>query len=532
MDLKIGFRRISRCAVTIVAVVMLVNGCVKVGPDFVKPEATISPGWMEAGGYKQINTKTEEYRDWWRSFNDPVLDKLIQDAYHQNLPLRIAGVRVLGARAQLGVAIGELYPQSQKAGGDVTKNRISQTSPTGGTGSPTNFWLSETGLTASWEIDFWGKFRRAIESADSSLIATVADYDTTLVSLTSDVATAYILYRTLEKRLSITRQNVVVQKKALEIATARWKGGTTSLRDVEQALTVLNGTEANIPTLETQVQQTQNALCVLMGLPPTDLKHLLGSKPDIPAPPPQVAIGIPADLMRRRPDIQSAEMRAAAQCAQIGVTKADLFPAFSLTGTFGFQASTVPPFALANMVDWRSRAGTIGPSFQWNIFNYGQITNQVRFQDARFQELIIAYQNTVLQAQREVEDGLIAFLKSQQRAEKLAGATVAAKKSVDLAMLQYSEGITDFTTVLTAEQNLLTYQDSLASTLGDISGNLVAVYKAMGGGWQIREGQDFVPESTKETMAKRTNWGNLITPAAFVPPKPEDRKQDIRQPEW
>ncbi len=404
--------------------------------------------------------------------------------------------------------------------------------PPAAQGAPDNFWLSETGLTASWEIDFWGKFRRAIESADSSLMATVADYDTTLVSLTSDVATAYILYRTLEKRLSITRQNVVVQKKALEIATARWKGGTTSLRDVEQALTVLEGTEANIPTLESQIQQTQNALCVLMGLPPTDLGHLLGSKPDIPAPPPQVAIGIPADLMRRRPDIQSAEMRAAAQCAQIGVTKADLFPAFSLSGTFGFQASTVPPFALANMFDWRSRAGTIGPSFQWNLFNYGQITNQVRFQDARFQELIISYQNTVLQAQREVEDALIAFLKAQQRAEKLAGATVAAKKSVDLAMLQYSEGITDFTTVLTAEQNLLTYQDSLATTLGDISNNLVAVYRAMGGGWQIREGQDFVPESIKQTMAQRTNWGNLITPAPFIPPKVEARQSDIRLPEW
>jgi len=295
----------------------------------------------------------------------------------------------------------------------------------------------------------------------------------------------------------------------------------------------LNGSEANIPTLESHIQQAQNALCTLMGIPPKDLGPLLGpKKADIPAPPPQVAIGIPADLMRRRPDIQSAEMRAAAQCAQIGVTKAELFPAFSLTGTFGIQASTVPPFVMPNMFDWRSRAGTVGPTFQWNLFNYGQITNQVRFQDARFQELIIAYQNTVIQAQKEVEDNLIAFLKSQERAEKLVGATIAAKKGADLAMLQYSEGITDFTTVLTAEQNLLTYQDSLASTLGDISNNLVGVYKAMGGGWQIRDGKDFVPESIKETMARRTNWGQLITPVAFVPPKPEDRQHDIRLPVW
>ena len=360
-------------------------------------------------------------------------------------------------------------------------------------GSPGNFWVSQIGLTASWEIDFWGKFRRAVESADASLMAAVADYDNALVSLTGDVANSYILLRTLEKRLNIARQNVAVQKKSLQIATARWKGGTTSKRDVEQALTVLDSTEATIPTLESQWRQTQNALCVLMGMPPSDLKDLLGSKSDIPAPPPQVAVGIPADLLRRRPDIQSAEWRAAAQCAQIGVAKANLYPAFSLSGTFGLQASDVPPFVLGNMFDWQSRTGTIGPSFQWNIFNYGQITNQVRLQDARFQELLIAYQNTVLQAQQEVENALIAFLKAQQRAQKLAGATAAAQRSVELAIMQYREGITDFTTVLTAEQSLLAQQDNLATTLGDISGNLVGVYRALGGGWQIREGQDFVP---------------------------------------
>jgi NodT family efflux transporter outer membrane factor (OMF) lipoprotein len=506
-------------------------GCTKVGPDFVKPEASVSPNWLEAGGYTQITARTEDYRDWWRSFNDPVLNNLVQTAYQQNLPLRIAGVRVLGARAQLGAAVGSLYPQTQQATGSAQKNRLSQTSPLSGPGAPDNFWLSQVGLTASWEIDFWGKFRRAIESADASLMAAVADYDNTLVSLTGDVANSYILLRTLEQRLSIARQNVTVQKKSLQIATARWKGGTTSMRDVEQALTVLNGTEATIPTLESQLRQTQNALCLLMGLPPSDLGEMLGAKSAIPAPPPQVAIGIPADLMRRRPDIQTAEWRAAAQCAQIGVTKANLYPAFSLSGTFGLQAGDVAPFVLSNMFDWRSRSGTIGPTFQWNFLNYGQITNQVRFQDARFQELIITYQNTVLQAQKEVEDALIAFLKAQQRAQKLSGATAAAQKSVELAMLQYREGITDFTTVLTAEQNLLTYQDSLATTLGDISGNLVGVYRAMGGGWQLRDGQDFVPESIKKTMAERTNWGKLLTPVALPPPADQPR-YDVRPPQW
>lgn len=515
-----------------VAILLLAAGCAKVGPDFVKPEAAVMPEWLEAGSYKQVSTKAEDYRDWWRSFNDPVLDQLIQTAYRQNLPLRIAGVRVLGARAQLGVAVGELYPQSQKAAGSVIKNRLSQTSPLSGPGAPVSFWSSQIGLTASWEIDFWGKFRRAIESADASLLAAVADYDNTLVSLTGDVANSYIQLRTLEKRLAIARQNVEIQKKSLQIATARWQGGATSKRDVEQAQTVLDSTEANIPTLEAQWRQTQNALSVLMGMPPSDLKEILGAKSEIPAPPPVVAVGIPADLLRRRPDIQSAEWRAAAQCAQIGVAKADLYPAFSLSGTFGLQASDVPPFVLANMFDWRSRTGTIGPSFQWNLFNYGQITNQVRFQDARFQELLIAYQNTVLKAQQEVENALIGFLKAQQRAQKLVGATAAAQRSMDLAILQYREGITDFTTVLTAEQNLLTQQDNLASTLGDIAGNLVGVYRALGGGWQIRDGQDFVPDEVKEAMAKRTNWGKLLMPAALPSPPLEPPKSEIRLPQW
>ena len=488
--------------------------------------------WREAGSYTQISTKAEDYRDWWRSFDDPVLDKLIQTAYQQNLPLHIAGVRVLGARAQLGIAVGELYPQTQGAVGAVTKNRLSQTSPISGPVTPVDFWLSQVGLTASWEIDFWGKFRRAVESADAGLLAAVADYDNALVTLTGDVAASYILLRTLEKRLNIAHQNVVVQKKSLQIATARWKGGTTSLRDVEQALAVLGATEATIPTLESEVAQTQNALSVLMGMPPSDLGDLLGDTSEIPAPPPQLAVGIPADLIRRRPDIQSAEWRAAAQCAQIGVAKAALYPAFSISGAFGLEASDVTPFVLGDMFQWRSRVGAIGPSFQWNLLNYGQITNQVRVQDARFQEIITAYQNTVIEAQKEVENSLIAFLKAQQRAQKLSEATVAAQKTVDLAVLQYRQGIVDFTTVLVAEQNLLNYQDTLATTLGDISGRLVGVYRAMGGGWQIRVGEDFIPASMRETMAKRTNWGNLLTPPTLPPTASELPKSDIRLPEW
>ena len=231
-------------------------------------------------------------------------------------------------------------------------------------------------------------------------------------------------------------------------------------------------------------------------------------------------MGIPADLLRRRPDIRAAEYNAAAQCAQIGVAKAQLYPAFSLSGNFGLLSSDVGKASLADMFNWRNRNGSIGPAVQWNIFNYGQITNLVRVQDARFQQLLITYQNTVLSAQQEVEDNLIAFLRTQEQAAFLRESAEAALRSLDLAVLQYREGITDFTTVLTAQQSLLSAEDSLANAMGNISLNLVGVYRALGGGWEIREGQDFVPAATREQMEKRTNWGNLLTPASEPPPTP------------
>ena len=286
-------------------------------------------------------------------------------------------------------------------------------------------------------------------------LATVADYDNALVSLTADVANSYILIRTLEKRIDIAQQNVETQRESLKIAEVRFQYGTTSELDVEQAKTVLNNTLASIPALETQLRQAKHALSLLLGLPPSNLADVLAGLSEIPVSPPQVAVGIPADLLRRRPDIRSAEHQAAAQCAQIGVAKADLYPAFSLSGTFGFLATDVGNFNLSDMFQWGSRTYQVGPSFQWNLFNYGRITNNVRVQDARFEQLLIAYQNAVLKAQQEVEDALVAFLRAQERAEFLAQSTAAAKNALDLAVLQYREGIKDFTTVLTAQQALL-----------------------------------------------------------------------------
>jgi outer membrane protein TolC len=245
----------------------------------------------------------------------------------------------------------------------------------------------------------------------------------------------------------------------------------------------------------------------------------------------QVAVGIPADLLRRRPDIRHAELQAAAQSAAIGVTKATLYPALSLSGSFGLLSTDVHSFALGDMFLAKSHTVNFGPSVQWNIFNYGQITNQVRVQDARLQELLVTYQNTVLSAQRDVEDNLVAFLRSQERARFLGESTAAAQRSLNLAAIQYREGITDFTTVLTAQQALLSEQDNLASTLGDIANDLVGVYRALGGGWQIRENRELTPDSEKEQMAKRTDWGGLLAPAPL--PSPDAQKSfGVALPQW
>lgn len=497
-------------------VALLLVGCIKLGPDYVRPPTSVMRTWAEAGD-KRITQGQADWRAWWRVFDDPVLDRLIETAYQQNLTLRVAGVRVLEARAQLALAKGQLFPQTQQAIGSLQYNRLSEHSALAAPGSTLSYAQDQIGLTASWEIDFWGRFRRGIESAGASLKATLADYDNALVSLTADVASGYIQIRTLERRIEIARQNVETQQENLFLAQARYEFGLASARDMEQARTILEDTKAFVPVLQTQAEQTRHALAILLGIPPGDVAEFLTGPSAIPAPPPQIAIGIPEDLLRRRPDVRSAEYRAVAQGAQIGVARADLFPAFSLSGTFTFLSTNLPGSKLSDIAKWGSRDHTAGPGFQWNIFNYGRLQNSVRIQDARFQELLITYQNTVLTAQQDVEDALVGYLRSQERADALAGSVEAARKSLAYAVEQYRGGVTDFTTVIAAEQALLAEQDSFAANLGTISTSLVSVYRALGGGWQMHEGVDQVPEEVRQAMARRTNWGDLLRPVRGAP---------------
>ena len=530
-----GMARLRRAAAVVLA--LACSGCM-VGPDYQSPPAPAAVAYLEAN-QPSVDTKTQEYETWWRVFDDPVLDQLIKTAYGQNLTLVAAGTRVLQARAELGVAIGDFYPQSQQATSSLIYTRPSHADPTASPQSQVSgFWRASLGASVDWELDFWGKFRRAIQSADAAYLASIASYDDTLVTLLGDVATTYIGIRTLQTRIAIAQDNIVKQKKALAIAEARFHGGAATKLDVYQAQNVLGQTEAAVPQLTAQLKQGLNALSVLLGMVPQPLDNLLRGPQTIPVPPMTVAVGIPADLVRRRPDIRAAELAAMSQSAQIGFAEANLYPAFSLFGTFGTISANVNSNKLSELFMGKGITFGFGPTFQWNILNYGQITNTVRVQDAKLQELLVDYQNSVLTAQQQVENGLATFLESRKEVDDLRRSVTAANAAVGLAILQYQLGTRDFTTVLTAEQNLYTAQNDLATAEGNVSTGLAAVYRALGGGWQIRDNNEFVPTQTVEEMRNRTNWGDLLPPSNQRPPPAPglptaaDVSARVRPPEW
>ena len=492
----------------------ILSACTTLGPDFETPKSDVAEEWIDVEDSK-IKSDSDDLAEWWAVFNDPILNSLINSAYQQNLTLQIAGLRVLEARAQLGIAKGNLYPQTQQARGGATYNKISKNTANSNFGD-LNYWDFDAGFDAAWELDFWGKFRRGIESADANLLANMAAYDDFLVSLLAEVANAYVIIRTFEKRILLAEENVELQKRSLRITEVRFQNGATTELDVQQAKTLLRNTQATIPQLKTGDRQARHALSTLLGKPPSELNDILAGKNEIPIAPSEVAAGIPAELLRRRPDIRRAELEAATQSALIGVAKADLYPSFSLFGSLGLRSSGGTDLTRTGkdgadeLFESDSLEFFVGPSFTWNIFNYGRIKNQVRIQDARFQQLIVNYQDTVLRAAREVEDAMVGFLRAQETEIFLSESVDAAARSVDLALLQYRDGVTDYQRVIDTQTSLVNQQDIWTQTRGDISSNLIAMYRALGGGWQIREDKDYVTDDIKETMRERTDWGEIL----------------------
>jgi len=452
----------------------------KVGPNYQTPPAPVAPDWIDANDVR-VRKDPEELSRWWTVFNDPVLNEMVCDAYRQNLTLREAGFRVLQARAQLGIARGEFFPQTQAVTGGFSQRAVS-VEVANRQATPDRFFSTwQYGLGVSWELDFWGRFRRAIESSSAQLDASVAEYDDVLVTLLGDIATAYVQLRTQQQQLAYLKANVKLQQDTLSIAKAQFKGGQVSELDPDQSQSTLSNTESQIPQQEIQIRQTANRLCVLLGIPTEDLEKRLGASP-IPTAPPDVVANTPADLLRRRPDIRRNERLAAARAAQIGIAEADFYPAISVVGAIGAGAQDISHL-------WNSKAmtGTIGPSFQWNVLNYGRILNNVRVQDAAFLESVARYQQSVLKANAEVEDGLVTFIKSHERVRALTESVKAADKAVKAAVVQYSNGLINYNRVDLLQQNLVSQQNQLAEARGEIALGLIQTYKAMGGGWEIRQ---------------------------------------------
>ncbi len=490
--------------VLLLALCGLLTGCFKLGPDFKEPELTIPEYWQ---GSSQQNMKQGDFKEWWKLFKDPVLDKLIDMAYQQNLNLQIAAVRILEARAQLGIAKGSLFPQKQQLGADFLYNKLSQQAPNINTYSFDSF---EIGFDALWEVDIWGKYRRGIESADANLGVSQLNYDDVLVSLTAEVAATYIQIRTFQQRLALARKNADIQTRGLRITEAQRRNGMGTELDVQQAKALLADTHALVSALEAGCRQAENALSILLGTPPSIIAGVSGVDKPIPAITTEITVGIPADMLRRRPDVRREALKAAAQSAMIGVAKADLFPRLSLQGSIGVASTSANGFDAFDVLGMHTLAAKLGPTVNWPILHYGRLKNNVRIQDAKFEQLLIGYKESVLRALREVEDAMVGFHKANQQVQQLQDGVDASERAVKLALLLYRDGIEDYTRVLNSQQTLVKQQDRLTISQGDSARNVIAMYKALGGGWEIRQGRDILPAAIKKDMKQRGDWGEMI----------------------
>jgi len=485
---------ISRsCLVSLAAVSLCLAGCTsvrqywkngfKVGPNYCRPPAPVADRWID-DEHPNVRSQAIDYSHWWAVFNDPVLNELVCAAYEQNLPLKVAGLRIIEARAQRGIATGNLLPQTQEMTGSYTRSTFSGNARFGAFSIPKVYlgrWAN--GFDAAWELDFWGRFRRQIEAADADLNAQIENYDDVLVILQAEVAATYVEIRTLQQRLEYARRNLDLQRQTLKVTEVRHRvGQRVTALPVEQARTNAAVTESAIPLLKTSLRQAQNRLCILLGIPPQRLPEDLGNPRPIPYAPAEVVVGIPAELLRRRPDVRRAEREAAAQSARVGVATSEFYPHISITGNIGVEAER-----LSRLYELNSIAGSIGPSFRWNILNYGRILNNVRVQDVRFQQSVLNYQNTVLKANEEVENAIVAFLNDWERLKPLEVAVEAATNAEKLAMARWEAGgEIDFLTVVDTQRVLVLQQDRLTEGQGNSALSLIAVNKALGGGWPAR----------------------------------------------
>jgi NodT family efflux transporter outer membrane factor (OMF) lipoprotein len=461
------------------------GGC-KVGPDYEEPEIPQVPDAWHAAVTEGVLDGEAPIQTWWTVFDDPTLTSLIERAGASNLTLREAVWRVEESRAIRGVVAGQLYPEAT-LDGSANRSEISNNSPIGGALPPELVEPGnqfDLGVGASWELDVWGRIRRQVESADAEIEASVEDYRDVLVTLYAEVATNYVNVRALQERLRLANENVEGQENTLQLTQDRFDSGLVSALDVAQAESNLANTRSLIPSLEEQLAIALNRLAVLLAMTPGALDDELAGEVPIPMEPDGVTARLPADLLRQRPDIRSAERRLASQTAQIGVATAELYPQFSLTGFLGLQSTDAGDLFSSDSINW-----SIGLPIRWRLFAGGAIRSQIAAEKARTEQLLVNYERSVLVALEEVEDALVSYDKEVIRRGHLTNSVAATKRSLELVLTQYRAGLADFQNVLDTERSLLVRQDELAESEGIVIKNLVDLYRSLGGGWDPETAQ-------------------------------------------
>tara|TARA_R110002072_G_scaffold4508_10_gene31463 strand:- start:1121 stop:2689 length:1569 start_codon:yes stop_codon:yes gene_type:complete len=513
--------------------VVFLAGCTMVGPDY-QPGA--QPQLPSAWSDEETAQATREVGAWWKLFNDPDLNELIARGARQNLSIAAAGLRIVQARAALGISDALLFPQQQQVDGNFTGLYRNED------------WFKSAGasLDVGWEMDIWGKYARGIESSEASLYASIASYHDVLVSISAEIARNYINYRTAEERMYLSRQNIAIQQRVVDMTQVQFDAGNVSELDVQQAKAQLYATQSTLPSLNIVRLQTRNAIAVLIGTTPQEMEPLLTAAavprvPDfekrlvdvsrpgdvaahyarysvIPVAP-ELQKTVDAQVVMRRPDLQVAELQARAQSARIGLAEADLYPQFFLFGSVGVS-QTVRSSNSFDLSD--SVTASIGPGFSWNIFQYGRIRNRVRIEDALFQESLTNYNQGVLEAVREVSNALEGYHNNVEKSQFDLSAVEAAIRAFNISFNQYNNGLVSYQRLLSTVETMTLREDAYAQTRGSIANQVVALYKALGGGWEPFRNQPVVDPSTVKQMESRTDWGDYLQPRTI---SGEDRSE-------
>ncbi|MEM1330945.1 MAG: efflux transporter outer membrane subunit [Planctomycetota bacterium] len=460
-------------------ILIVATGCA-VGPDYERPEMETDSNWTADVEAPFNAADPESIQAWWETLDDPMLNGLVERAFQNNLDLATAVQVVRQAAALRGISAGERFPDLDGAG-SYTRERQSQNGFPA-LREPAEFESFALGLEFAWELDVWGRVRRLVESADADLVATVEDMHDVRLIVAAEVASEYVALREAQVRLEVARKNLETQQQSLDLTQTRFENGAAPQLDVAQAETNLANTAAEVPLLEGDVRDAMLRLAVLVGESPSALIDDLAAVKPIPVPPSQISVGIPADVLRRRPDVRSAERTYAAEVARIGVELGDLYPRFALDGSFQFNSTNS-----GSLFDADSVSYGLGPSFSWNLFDGGRARGEVRAQEAVADIALIGYRSVVLNALEEVESSMYRHARELERSTSLERASSAARRSADLSRQLYLEGRSDFQNVLDSERELFSAEDNLLQSRAEVVSTFIVLQRSLGGGWAAAE---------------------------------------------